>query len=625
MKTLCRLAVIALVLPALTLAPVRSEAQLQRPQLQKPELPGKMETPKLPQVPGLPCLADVQNHAARLVQSDIALRNALPAEGGRLGSFPNEAISISAHVTSLAGAAVTTIIAFAPTTVVAAAAASDIQAQKRQEAVQRWREQWDSVKARYSQSLQNLASRATTDGMRKAAQDAASAVAAAGDSLANCMQAAIQGGQVPQIPGAVAGTFETTIAGFHVKLESGAANRGAGTMTLTGTVSVTPVGNAPPFRLIYKNSNSILAQTPPPSVASVLGTATPRPSGRIAAGPQSAQMAVSGKLHTMSGQAQPESWLSISATGSLDVQAGSVTFTIPNASLKLASDGTLYLSGGDVNLLGCTHQVSNGSAVRPDMVELWGQIRCGNLVAPDSLLSLNAGGVGGASRVQMLGHGFDLYYSLGAGRLQAASTWTPASLGWQSVPGSGGAQFRVSNPRVIVRIDGASAGAGFYVDRVEAKSTANKPNGEPWASAQASPPPLGFSVDGRLALPLPQLPIPQVVLPQFGDCLCDAACGELSALGLAARVPSGTGFGSTAGSIDFTDGTRSQCKINQSGRAGSGPLDGKCQADTKCPVGWERYWDNGSWRCRIQGLKPPSIPTLPTSVSIQLSAVVVVN
>lgn len=85
------------------------------------------------------------------------------------------------------------------------------------------------------------------------------------------------------------------------------------------------------------------------------------------------------------------------------------------------------------------------------------------------------------------------------------------------------------------------------------------------------------------------------------DALCSTNCSELGPFGLRAWVPSGTGFGDAGGSLQYTDQWQGQCRIVQKvqtplGQA-DGPLNGKCVADTGCLLG-RKDSVGGVWKCR---------------------------
>lgn len=102
---------------------------------------------------------------------------------------------------------------------------------------------------------------------------------------------------------------------------------------------------------------------------------------------------------------------------------------------------------------------------------------------------------------------------------------------------------------------------------------------------------------GRLSCPAVN-PVTEVVTVK--DSMCDAGCSALSALGLAAVVPSGTGI--QGGQLAFVDGWHGECQIS------GGPLGGQCKAATVCPPGQEKFDENGVWKCRSTTLTQTDMP-----------------
>lgn len=78
--------------------------------------------------------------------------------------------------------------------------------------------------------------------------------------------------------------------------------------------------------------------------------------------------------------------------------------------------------------------------------------------------------------------------------------------------------------------------------------------------------------------------------PKVTDISCDGLCGGLTSIGLSGPVASGTPV--SGGQLQYVDGWHGRCKIV------GGPLAGKCQADTKCMPGWQKFEDGGVWKCK---------------------------
>jgi hypothetical protein len=168
---------------------------------------------------------------------------------------------------------------------------------------------------------------------------------------------------------------------------------------------------------------------------------------------------------------------------------------------------------------------------------------------------------------------------------------------------------------------GPTFAATFDAGKVEARTTALKPNNEPWAQAQIDPESASISADARVALRMPTLQQPQALGGTImSGAKCDATCSLLNA-GL---VSPGTGFSvsvakqSVSLKLDYIDGWQGQCRTFSSISA----ADNKCKADTGCLPGQEKFSDGGVWKCRLPVVSPPSAPTLPATATVNLSDIV---
>jgi len=137
----------------------------------------------------MPCLAEVQNAAGQLQQTDAALRAALAPELGKIGALAQEAIAVSAHATVLAASATAIVTTFGA----GAPPVADNAALGRQDTVQRWRAEWDSIHAKAAATFATLAARATSGAARKAARDARATYDAARNRVASCVAASVSG------------------------------------------------------------------------------------------------------------------------------------------------------------------------------------------------------------------------------------------------------------------------------------------------------------------------------------------------------------------------------------------------------------------------------------------------
>lgn len=450
---------------------------------------------------------------------------------------------------------------------------------------------------------QQLASKHPSAQVRQAASNAVSALNAAKSSASSCTgdiakaNAALSTASGTQSP---AQKFEAIVKGFHVLQESGQASVSAATATLSGKVSVWPTAT-PALKVTVKNANVTLTHSGGGMESSYQKGATIE-----------ALKAMKGKV----GIEASKEWNTLSGSGTLELAAAGITVSIPGASFQTDSEGRLTLSGSDVSVEGCTHQVGSGSRLSGTRLRLVGSLKCGSHTMTSSMLYLKPGEIAGQGKLQVFNHAFDVTYGATAQHLTASGTWDAGSADWQALPGVSGVQYKVSTPKVKVEIAGASLSASVDAGTVEARTTALKPNNEPWAQAQIDPPSASISFDGKVSLRMPTLPQPPASQPTImSGALCDARCSVLKNLGFSALIGSGTGI-STGGQLKCNSEWQGECQIS------GGPFNGQCKAVTGCPGGQEKFADGGVWKCRLPVVQPPSVPSLPTTVTVNLSDIV---
>lgn len=387
--------------------------------------------------------------------------------------------------------------------------------------------------------------------------------------------------------GSPPGSFDQDVGNFHVKLGNGNASISGNTATLSGTVAVWPKA-APSLKMTVRNAGVAATKTgSAPGIAGAgtqvgrvaggapgrlvcprgaSGTfktaggyqitvdptcskATVRPPGSSKETAISAQrspgtsglasertfvlpdgtritLVATGQEQGRAGTALPENWVSVRGSGTLELAAGPVTLTIAGGSFESRPDGTVGLSGGDVSVRGCAHQVGQGSALGSAGVQLSGTLRCGPVALASSTLRLGPGGIAGSGRLQAAGHTFDMTYAATGQTLTASGGWTATSRGWQTVPGVDPAEYQVTNPRVQVGLNGPTLTATLAVDKVQVRTKARNPNGDPVAQAETTPGALTINASGDVRLPLPSLPQPPDANKGVRDT-CKAAANQI--------------------------------------------------------------------------------------------------
>ena len=155
------------------------------------------------------------------------------------------------------------------------------------------------------------------------------------------------------------------------------------------------------------------------------------------------------------------------------------------------------------------------------------------------------------------------------------------------VPAATSFEYHVVNPQIKVALRNAAMTSSLCCDRVEVRTKGrNSATDSYWASAQLSPPCVGISLDGNLSLPLPALPGPGDV-NESKRSVCYAACEAL---------PSGD---------------RPTDRGDPLTHAAAVAYDEAVKGHNLCISVCDGNWP-----------KPPSLPNLPTSISIRIEVVI---
>ncbi|MCM3876144.1 MAG: hypothetical protein NEA02_06960 [Thermoanaerobaculia bacterium] len=264
--------------------------------------------------------------------------------------------------------------------------------------------------------------------------------------------------------------FEGELGGsFHVELENGQVTRPAGEASLHGTIVITSKTNAN-VKLTLEGDATLTAGGSGGAWASLVGHGTARLTG---------------------------------FGGSL---------TILNATIESQGAFVLTLSGGDVSVRGCTHSVHAGSRVSGNELSLAGSLRCGSWTLASSTLKLEGGGVSGSATFSAWSRSFSMTYSAAGDGLRARGSISGSDTSWARIPGVG-AEFKIENPKLGVKLEGGTLSPTFEADGVKVRTTAKKPDGGAWASAT-------LNLSTVVAVPAPpasSVPVPFPNLPTPGD------------------------------------------------------------------------------------------------------------
>ncbi|MBK9062784.1 MAG: hypothetical protein IPL89_06255 [Acidobacteria bacterium] len=261
-------------------------------------------------------------------------------------------------------------------------------------------------------------------------------------------------------------TFDGDLgASFHVRLESGQVTRLAGRASLHGTVGITSASN-PNVKLTLDGDATLTAGT---------GGA----------------------------------WVALSGHGTARLTGLGPALTIPNAAVGSQGVTALTLLGDGTALRGCTHSVEAGSLLAPSRATLAGSLRCGSWTIGSSTLTVDPNGLSGGGTFTAWSRSFAMSYAASGSGLSARGSLSGADTPWTRVAGFE-AEYRIEGPKLELKLDGPALSPTFGAGKVNVRTIAKKPDGNPWSSASLTPdvvvvpaPP----TDG-IPVPLPALPAP---------------------------------------------------------------------------------------------------------------------
>ncbi|MEO8055546.1 MAG: hypothetical protein ABI768_10340 [Acidobacteriota bacterium] len=278
-------------------------------------------------------------------------------------------------------------------------------------------------------------------------------------------------------------TFEGDLGGsFHVSLVSGQATRPAGEAALRGRIAIASKAN-------------------PNVVLTVEGDVT---------------------LTAGSG-----GWASLRGHGTARISGFGPALAVPNSTVGSQGVSALTLAGDEAAVRGCTHTVGMGSVLSPSRLTLAGSLRCGPWSMASSTLALEGGSVSGGGTFTAWSKRFAMTYSASGDTLSVRGSLSGVNTPWARIPGLE-AEYRIEGPKLDLKLEGPSLSRTFGAGKVNVRSTAKKPDGNPWSTASATP--------GTVVVPAPPsdgIPVPVPNLPPPADVeraardLCESAAKKL--------------------------------------------------------------------------------------------------
>jgi hypothetical protein len=296
---------------------------------------------------------------------------------------------------------------------------------------------------------------------------------------------------VPTLPPAVT-NFDGYLASlFSVHRDSGKATVGSADATLEGAVTISLKND--PSAKVSMNGRIVLG-------AGAAGGSSP--SGN----------AMASKVNTGLVQVGPSvrTWTTLEGQGSVRILGFGPDITIPSVNLQYQS-GSVLFSGGEAPVRGCTHTLGAGSGFSSSGISLEGSLKCGPWTLTASSMGLERSRVSGGGTFSAWNKSFSMSYSVSNDVLTATGTLSGPDTPWTRIPGLE-AEYRIEAPKLDVTLQGPSLSPVFNLSKLSVRTTANKPNGNPWSSASLTP--------GAIVVPAPPtdgIPVPFPSLPSPGD------------------------------------------------------------------------------------------------------------
>ena len=363
---------------------------------------------------------------------------------------------------------------------------------------------------------------------------------------------AVAGAQAPLlqtcVPGGTTGTG-APIPGWALRQTSGNVTRTERSATLTGSftmqlaqchgsVPVSPIG--PVYTL--RDATATLER----AVTGTTIVKSPVPVGGQAKTGGSAGVQVGGRELHASGAASAaaaansaqldQGYISLRAKGRLEVGlTGAVddAFFVRDAELEVsgAQGGTILVKAGELSLYACAGRVSPNGQVDKDGVALSATLRCGAEELSNASVKVTPKrALSGQAQLNVPAYKLDATLALQGPDLVVSGQWKGKPRGFVPVPGVPGVELQVLAPIVRGTLSRKAASGVitstvalvFDADRLELRTTARMPTGQPWASAYVDPQPSAISAK-LTTLALPSLPAPADALRGARDACLSAA------------------------------------------------------------------------------------------------------
>jgi hypothetical protein len=177
-------------------------------------------------------------------------------------------------------------------------------------------------------------------------------------------------------------------------------------------------------------------------------------------------------------------------------------------------------TGGEASFRGCTHTLAAGSGFTTTQVLFEGSLKCGPWTLSASSMGIDKSGLAGGGTLSTWSKSFVMTYAASGEVLSVRGSLSGADTPWARVPGFE-AEYQIGSPKLELKLDGQSFSSTFGAGKVSVRTTARKPDGNPWSSASVTP--------GTVVVPAPPsngipVPIPSLPAPMDAEKSARDAC-----------------------------------------------------------------------------------------------------
>lgn len=177
-----------------------------------------------------------------------------------------------------------------------------------------------------------------------------------------------------------------------------------------------------------------------------------------------------------------------------------------------ADGGKVMVQSGTFKLNGCAMRLTPGLAIDRDGISVAGKLTCGSYeFANAKLKNKPLQSTTGSGELKLYGLPFNVTFAMTNDDLKGTARWAGQSRDFVRLPSLPGLELRVTGPVATLSFVQKRTGPNnvateltttFDAERVELRTQAKMPNGEPWLSAYVDPGPSTMSANGTtLALP----------------------------------------------------------------------------------------------------------------------------